>query len=316
MKDMSVSENFNRKRFCSKKCASYRAKAPQEDARELDRKRGHMALDKKKRWLAALVQMDTGSNLEANLQHAAEAVEIAATKGVDLICFPERMNIQSVGNTAEQMAETAGKRTMEVFQKKAKEFGIFLHCGSLYEKIQGEERCSNTSVLLGPDGAVLEKYSKLHTFDVDLEDGTECKESQKVKAGKDIVVVDTILGKLGFAICYDIRFPEMFRKMMEMGAQVIIIPASFTSTTGKHHWEPLLRARAIENQVYILAPNQTGKKPDFDAYGHSMAIDPWGTVLTEAGVGETILYAEIDLDKEADIRHQIPCIMNRRKDIY
>ena len=153
-------------------------------------------------------------------------------------------------------------------------------------------------------------------FDVDLEDGTECKESQTVKAGGDIVVVDTALGKLGFAICYDIRFPEMFRKMMEMGAQVIIIPASFTNTTGKQHWEPLLRARAIENQVYVLATDQTGKKPKFEAYGHSMVIDPWGNILTEAGVGETILYAEIDLDREDDIRRQIPCIFNRRKDLY
>jgi len=275
-----------------------------------------MILNKKRRWLAALVQMDTGANLEVNLLHAAEAIEMAAKKGADLVCFPERMNIQSVGNAAEQMADTAAKRTLELFQEKAKEYGIFLHCGSLYEKIQGEERCSNTSVLLGPDGTVLAKYSKLHMFDVDLEDGTACKESQKVKAGEDVVVVDTAIGKLGFAICYDIRFPEMFRKMIDMEAQVIIVPASFTSVTGKHHWEPLLRARAIENQVYILAANQTGKKPEFEAYGHSMAVDPWGNVLTEAGAGETILYAEIDLDKEDGIRQQIPCIPNRRKDIY
>lgn len=273
-------------------------------------------LNKKRHWLAALVQMDTGANLEANLKHAEDAIEKAAAKGVDLVCFPEQMNMQAVGNAAEQMAELAGKRTMEVFQKKAKEHGMFLHCGSLYEKIQGEERYRNTAVLWGPDGNILAKYSKLHTFDVDLEDGTACRESQKVKAGEDIVVVDTALGKLGFAICYDIRFPEMFRIMIELGAQVIITPASFTSSTGKYHWEPLLRARAIENQVYILAPNQTGKKPAFEAYGHSMAIDPWGTVLTEAGVGETILYAEIDLDKQDDIRQQIPCISNRRKDLY
>lgn len=313
---MSVSENFSRERSCSIKNGLIEKKHSKRMRAKWIRKGGTETLKKKKRWLAALVQMDTGANLETNLQHATKAIEIAVAKGVDLVCFPERMNMQSVGNVAEHMAETAGKRTMEVFQKKAKEYGIFLHCGSLYEKIQGEERCSNTSVLLGPDGAVLAKYSKLHMFDVDLEDGTACKESQKVKAGDDIVVVDTALGKLGFAICYDIRFPEMFRKMMEKGVQVIIVPASFTSTTGKNHWEPLLRARAIENQVYLLAPNQTGKKPEFEAYGHSMAIDPWGTVLTEAGVGETILYAEINLDKEDDIRKQIPCIMNRRRDIY
>lgn len=273
-------------------------------------------MHKKRRWLAALVQMDTGANLEANLLHAAEAIKIAAAKGTDLVCFPEEMNMQSVGNALEQMEETAGKRTMDLFQKKAKEYGIFLHCGSLYEKTKGEERCSNTSILWGPDGTVLAKYSKLHMFDVDLEDGTVCRESQMIKAGEDIVVVDTALGKLGFAICYDIRFPEMFRKMIDMEAQVIITPASFTSVTGKHHWEPLLRARAIENQVYILATNQTGKKPKFEAYGHSMAIDPWGNVLTEAGMEEAILYAEIDLDKEAGIRQQIPCILNRRRDIY
>lgn len=275
-----------------------------------------MGLDKRKRWLAALVQMDTGSDLEVNLQHVSEAIEKAAKKGADLICFPERMNLQSSQDITEQMEENARKKAVDLFENKAKEFGIFLHCGSLYEKIHGEERYSNTSILWGPDGTVLAKYRKLHMFDVELSDGIACKESQKVKAGEDIVVVDTALGKLGFAICYDIRFPEMFRRMMEMGAQVIVTPASFTSTTGKFHWEPLLRARAIENQVYILATNQTGTKPQFEAYGHSMAIDPWGDVLTEAGVGETILYAEIDLEKEEDIRQQIPCISNRRNDIY
>lgn len=273
-------------------------------------------LNKKKRWLAALVQMDTGIDLESNLKYASEAIEKVAAKGVDLVCFPERMNIQSVGNANDQMAEFVEQKTMELFRKKAKEHGIFIHCGSLHIKVQGEEKYSNTSILFGPDGTILAKYNKLHMFDVDLEDGTECKESQTVKAGGDIVVVDTALGKLGFAICYDIRFPEMFRKMMEMGAQVIIIPASFTNTTGKQHWEPLLRARAIENQVYVLATDQTGKKPKFEAYGHSMVIDPWGNILTEAGVGETILYAEIDLDREDDIRRQIPCIFNRRKDLY
>lgn len=273
-------------------------------------------MDKKKRWLAALVQMDTGNDLNTNLQHASEAIEKAAERGADLVCFPERMELQISGDIAEEMEETARKKTIHLLERKAKECNVFIHCGSLYEKICGEKKYSNTSILWGPDGTVLAKYRKLHMFDVELVDGIACKESQKVKAGEDIVVVDTALGKLGFAICYDIRFPELFRKMMEKGAQVIFTPASFTKTTGKYHWEPLLRARAIENQVYILATNQTGTKPEFEAYGHSMAIDPWGNVLTEAGVGETIVYAEIDLEKEDDIRQQIPCISNRRTDLY
>lgn len=273
-------------------------------------------MSKKKRWLAALVQMDTGSNLETNLKYAIDAIEKAVAKGAKLVCFPETMNIQSVDHMTDEMAEIIKEQTMEVFQTKAKEYGIFLHCGSFYKKLEEEEKYSNTSILWGPDGSILAEYSKLHMFDVDLEDGTVCKESQNVKAGEEIVVVDTELGKIGFAICYDIRFPELFRKMMEMGAEVLIISASFTKTTGKQHWEPLLRARAIENQVYVLATNQTGKKPKFEAYGHSMAIDPWGNILTEAGIGATILYAEIDLDREEDIRRQIPCISNRRKDLY
>lgn len=174
----------------------------------------------------------------------------------------------------------------------------------------------NTSVIIDPEGKIIATYRKLHTFDVTLPDGTVCDESTRVHPGKEIVTVDTPLGKLGMSICYDIRFCELYRIMALEGAQVIFTPASFTMPTGKDHWEPILRTRAIENGCYIVAADQIGQKARFFAYGNSMVVDPWGTIVARASDRAGVIYAVIDLDYLDAVRAKIPSLLNRRNDVY
>ncbi len=205
----------------------------------------------------------------------------------------------------------------EILARKARQHGIFIHCGTLKESIPGGDgRAYNTTVMLNGAGTIIATYRKLHTFDVTLPDGTIYDESAHIKPGSEIVAVDTALGRLGFAICYDIRFPELFRLLALAGAQIIFTPANFTMPTGKDHWEPILRARAIENGCYIVAPAQIGKKPKFAAFGNSMVVDPWGTVIARSKDEPGVTIAEIDLDFLDKIRSQIPSLRNRRSDVY
>ena len=171
-------------------------------------------------------------------------------------------------------------------------------------------------MLISPEGKILATYSKLHMFDITLADGTPYRESDRVKPGDSIVTVETELGIFGMSICYDVRFPEIYRLMALRGAQVIFVPASFTMPTGKDHWEVLLRARAIENGCYIVAAGQIGQKPAYAAYGNSLVADPWGTVIARSKDAPGITYAEIDLDYLEKIRKQIPSLENRRSDLY
>ena len=214
----------------------------------------------KKKYDAALVQMDSGKSKDKNLEKAVAAIEEAAKHGADLICFPELMNGEASEGKQTEMAEDLDGKTISILREKAKEHKVYIHTGSMHERIEGENRCYNTSMLLNREGQIVSTYRKIHMFDVTLTDGTVCAESQYIKPGEEIVTVETELGKLGFAVCYDIRFPELFRRMALEGAQVIIVPASFTLATGKDHWEPLLRARAIENGCYILRLIRSVKK--------------------------------------------------------
>lgn len=220
-------------------------------------------------------------------------------------------NIGEVGGR-----ETIPGYTVEKLAQQARKNGIYIHCGSLYEKTEGEARASNTSVLLDPKGEILCRYRKLHVFDGVLSDGTVCRESLKVRPGDGIVTANTALGVLGMSICYDVRFPELYRLMAVRGAQLIIVPANFTAPTGKDHWEILLRARAIENFCYVLAADQTGRKEQYPAYGNSMIVDPWGRVLARAKDRPEVIYAEIDLDLLEKIRSKMPVLQHRRTDIY
>ena len=269
-----------------------------------------------RKYKIAVVQMDTGNDKGKNLAAACAYIDEAAAAGAKLVTFPEVMNLdgQNVGEGGG--AETVPGYTTERLAAKAKEHGIWVHSGSFSEVIPGEERSYNSSVIFDPDGRIVAHYSKLHTFDVTLPDGSVQCESARIRPGEGITTVDTPLGTLGMSICYDIRFGEMYRLMALRGAQVIFACANFTMPTGKDHWETILRTRAIENGVYIVAADQIGKKADFTAYGNSMVVDPWGTVIARAPDRPGVICAEIDLDYLDSVRAKIPSLKNRRTDIY
>lgn len=264
----------------------------------------------------ALVQMDTQNDKGKNMETALRYADEAAKEGALLVCFPEVMNLigRNVGEGGGR--EPVPGYSTKLLMEKAKEKGIFIHGGSITEEIPGERRAYNTSVLIGPDGRILSEYRKLHTFDITLADGKAFRESDRVCPGESMETVTTELGVFGMSICYDVRFPELYRLLALKGAQVIFVPASFTKETGEAHLEALLRARAIENGCYLISAAQTGTKPAYTAYGNSMVIDPWGRVTARAGTEPGILYGEIDLTYEEEVRRQMPSLKNRRSDLY
>jgi predicted amidohydrolase len=270
-----------------------------------------------RKYTVALVQLDSQNDKAGNMEKIAGFIDEAAAKGASLVSLPEVMNyIGDPGKGEKDLEETIPGYSTEILTQKAKKHGIYIHSGSFTEKKPQDTRHYNTSVMIDAKGEIIATYRKLHTFDVTLPDGTVCNESAQIFPGETIVTTDTELGKFGFSICYDIRFPELFRLMALDGAQVFFTPANFTMPTGKDHWEPILRARAIENGCYVVAAAQIGKKPQFEAYGNSMAVDPWGTVIARAKNETGVTYAEIDLDFQEKIRAQIPSLKNRRSDVY
>jgi len=270
-----------------------------------------------KKFLVGIIQLDAQNDKGKNLERICAYIDEAAAKGAKLVALPEVMNLVGVNVGEGGGHEPIPGYSTEILARKAREHGIFVHCGSLGEAIpDGDGSAFNTTVMLDDKGEIIAKYRKLHTFDVTLTDGTVCNESARIKPGSEIVTADTALGCLGFSICYDIRFPELFRLLAMRGAQIIFTPANFTLPTGKDHWEPILRARAIENGCYIVAPAQIGKKVNFTAYGNSLVVDPWGTVIARSKDEPGVTMAEIDLDFLDKIRGQIPSLKNRRADIY
>lgn len=266
-----------------------------------------------KKFIAAAVQMDTQNDKQSNLRQMEAYIDEAASKGANLIAFPEVVNMLS---ELPEYAEPIPGPTTELLARKAREHGVWIHGGSISE-VNGESpRTFNASVLIDPAGKIAATYRKLHNFDMILPDGSSVRESDNKEPGSEIVTAQTELGTLGFAICYDMRFPELFRLMRLQGAELIFLPANFTMPTGKDHWEPILRARAIENGVYIIAPNQIGVKEKFTAYGNSMIIDPWGTVIARASDKPGVILAEIDLDYLYAVRQKNPSVENRRTDLY
>lgn len=266
-----------------------------------------------RKFMVAVVQMDTQNDKQANWRQMTAFVDEAAARGAQLVAFPEVVNILSEDPA---YAEPIPGPTTELLMQKAQQHHIWIHGGSISAINPDGPRTYNTTVLINPDGEIVAQYSKLHNFDMTLPDGSSVRESDRKEPGREIVTVQTELGHLGFAICYDMRFPELFRLMALQGAQIIFLPANFTMPTGKDHWEPILRARAIENGCYIIAPNQTGVKEKFTAYGNSMVVDPWGTVIARASDKAGVILAEIDLDYLDDVRRRNPSVLNRRTDIY
>lgn len=265
-------------------------------------------------FLAAVVQLTSTSDEEANWESAEALVERAARAGASLVATPENTNYLGPHDEKVRRAEPLGGPTCQRFAGLARRLGIHLLLGSFNER-GDERRCANTSVLFGPDGSVLATYRKVHLFDVDVPGGVTFMESATVVPGDAPVMVETPLAKLGLSICYDVRFPELYRRLVDLGAEVLTVPAAFTLATGKDHWEPLLRARAIENQCYVLAPAQHGKHDDGglrESWGHAMIVDPWGHVVAMASDGPGIALAEIDLARVARVRRAIPVSRHRR----
>lgn len=268
-----------------------------------------------RKYLVGVVQMDSRDNYEENMEAACRYIDEAAARGAKLVTFPEVFNY--IGEDPRDPEEISGGPTISLMAEKAREHGIWIHCGSINEVNHEGEKKYNTTVLLNPQGEEVARYRKLHAFDITLLDGTETRESDRMQIGKDIVMVDTELGRIGLSICYDIRFPELYRYMAMSGCQVIFTPANFQMQTGKDHWEIILRTRAVENTCYIVAAGQIGKKRGVSlSYGSSMVVNPWGTVVARAQETEGVTMAEIDLDYLDKVRQDLPCLKNRRDDVY
>jgi predicted amidohydrolase len=263
--------------------------------------------------------MTSGPDKAANLEKAEPLVARAAATGADVVVLPEKWNAIGDGDVLYAAAEPLeGGETVEAMADWARRHGITLVGGSIAEQREGREKLSNTSIAFGPDGEVLGVYRKIHMFDVDV-DGVSYRESEHERPGEELVDAEIPgLGRVGLSICYDLRFPELFRILAVRGARLLTIPSAFTAATGRDHWEPLLRARAIENQAFVLAPNQAGAAvPHFDSYGHSAIVDAWGGLLAAApDRGECFVAADLDLAAQDRGRDSLPSLANRRPDAY
>ncbi len=267
-------------------------------------------------FLAACIQLRSTSDVRRNLRTAEALIRRAAGYGAALIATPEATTYLGPHERKVALAEPVDGPTHRRLGDLAAELGVHLLIGSGAEPAAGEGgRCHNTSMLFGPDGGLIASYRKLHLFDVDVPGGVRFSESATCAPGDRIVVAETTLGRLGLSICYDLRFPELYRQLVERGAELIAVPSAFTLMTGKDHWHALLRARAIEAQCYVLAPGQWGAHDDGGlrrSYGHSLIVDPWGTVVAQCSDGEGLCLAEIDLERVREVRRGIPLREHRR----
>lgn len=266
-----------------------------------------------KSYLAAAVQMTSLPNLEKNLIQAEELIELAVRRGAELIALPE--NFSFLGDEQEKLAQAeAIARESEKFLKTmAQRFQVTLLGGGFPVPV-GNGKVYNTALLIDPSGAELARYEKVHLFDVNVPDGNTYQESGTVLAGVRLppVYPSKKLGNLGLSVCYDVRFPELYRHLAQMGAEVLFVPAAFTAFTGKDHWQVLLQARAIENTCYVLAPAQTGRHYAMrQTHGHAMVIDPWGMVLADAGDEPGVAIAAIEPSRLEQVRRQMPSLQHR-----
>jgi predicted amidohydrolase len=253
-----------------------------------------------------------------NLAEADRLVRAAAADGAELVVAPERLDIRGSAADLASQAEPLDGRPLAWARALARELRIDIVAGSIAERREGRERMANTSVHVGPDGDVKALYRKIHMFDVEV-GGVEYRESEHSEAADEIVVSETASGLgLGLTICYDLRFPELYRILALRGARIVTVPANFTRITGEAHWEVLLRARAIENQVFVIAPGQgRADGPERDSYGNSMIVDPWGEVLARAGgEGACFVAADLDLTRQDEVREKLPSLANRVAGAY
>ena len=264
----------------------------------------------------AAVQLNSNGDKERNLTAAERQVRAAAGAGAEFVALPEKWNLLAGGEELIAGAEPLDGPSLTSARGWARELGIHVLAGSISERGGEGEKASNTSVLIGPDGEDLAVYRKIHMFDVDA-GGVSYRESEHERPGAEPVVAPVGDLLLGMSVCYDLRFPELFRILALRGARVVAVPSAFTLATGRDHWEVLLRARAIEDQVFVVAPNQSGEAPPhFSSFGRSMIIDPWGVVLATAPDGEGFVAADLDLAVQDRIRESLPSLANRQPEAY
>ena len=267
----------------------------------------------------SLIQMNSISDKAANVASAKALIERAVSdERPDWVLLPEHFDWAG-GRRADKLANAEslpGGPAYAMAQTMAKTHGIFVHAGSIMERIEGEDRIRNTSVVFNREGQEIARYSKIHLFDVTTPDGVSYRESETVKPGDAVVTYDCEGVTVGCSICYDLRFPELFLALADKGAQLIALPAAFTMQTGKDHWEVLLRARAIETESYVCASAQTGSftvgNEQRQTYGHSLVADPWGHVVAKASDGPGVVSARLDFDQVSRVRAMIPVAQHRR----
>ncbi len=264
--------------------------------------------------VAAAVQMTSTADVERNLAGAERLVSRAAERGATFVGLPENFAfLRSEGSPVPE-PQTLDGPWLSRMAALARRLGITLLAGSVPEAIPGERKLYNTSALFGPDGRRLACYRKIHLFDIDLPGMEHLKESRAIAPGDELVVADAPFGRLGLSICYDLRFPELYRALARDGARILAIPSAFTERTGRAHWELLLRARAVENLAFVFAPAQVGEHGKGRAsWGHAMIVGPWGNVLAEvAEPGEGLAIAELDLDEQDRLRRELPALQHAR----
>jgi predicted amidohydrolase len=263
----------------------------------------------------AAVQMTSQEDLAKNLDDCRVLVERGAAAGARLIVLPENFAYFGPDDGRRAVAERFGSgATIErEVAGWARSANAFVVAGGMPEQSEEPERPYNTAAVFSPDGRVIATYRKIHLFDVDLADGTKLRESGKTKSGSDAIVFDVDDFTIGLSICYDIRFPELYRRLADLGAEILLVPAAFTVHTGKDHWAVLLRARAIEAQCWVVAAAQWGRHPgNRTTYGHSMVVDPWGTVVAEASDRSGVVVADVDKEYLRRVRAQLPSLRHRK----
>ena len=264
-------------------------------------------------FLVGAVQMTSSADRAKNLDTALRLVNEAADLGARLVGLPE--NFSFMGRDEDRIggAETLEGSTVAALRDLARRRGIYVLAGSIAEKVDVPGKTANTSVLIGDDGAILAAYRKIHLFDVAIPDGARYAESETVVPGDKLVVAPTPLGRIGLTVCYDLRFPELYRHLSALGAEILCIPSAFTLFTGKDHWEVLLRARAVENLAYVLAPAQVGRhSASRVTFGNAMVVDPWGVVLARCHDGEGVCVAPVRRERLEAVRRELPALKHRK----
>lgn len=261
----------------------------------------------------AVFQMCSGPNKAENLAATHGAAQDAARAGAQLLALPEVFSYRDHFSRERAQAEPIPGPTTDQLAEIAQETGLWISAGSLLEDVGDEVRVANTSILIAPNGAISAQYRKIHLFDIEIPGRVEAQESAFRIPGHETVVAPTPLARFGLSVCYDLRFPELYRAQASAGAEVLLVPAAFTATTGDAHWEVLVRARAIENQCFVIAAGQYGESPHgHRCHGHSLVVDPWGRVLASAGAAEELLVADLDASTLVKFRARLPVLEHRR----